>query len=143
MGKYYLQEQITPVANKYVIVGSDGNLTTGDILAFGTTPKIFIDYPSAITEHKNGTVSVDGTWIATCLLNNKTVPITYSYTDKCLVCFPIYFGPWQISYTDSNNITVTSTSFYPWDISNDVFSNTAVSELSEILVYQTTESDFS
>ena len=82
MSKIYLQEKITPVAGKYIIVGSDGNLTTGD-LPQSTLPTISINVPS-------------GTNTITCVKGTLSLNVN-QLTDTTYSCNPTEFGIWTIS----------------------------------------------
>ena len=90
MSKIYLQELITPVPNKYIIVGNDGNLTAGD-LPTNTFPTITINAPAAVNQLV----------ITTTNPGQSTATATKTTTTKW-VCNPPQFGIWTITGTSSS-----------------------------------------
>lgn len=102
MSKIYLQEYITPVPNKYIIVGADGYLTTGDINT-DVFPVLRINTP--------GEVSNVQVYKGSKYLNiTKVSNILYT-------CNPSEFGIWNISCTYngstlSDTINITNLTSY-------------------------------
>ena len=98
MSKIYLQEKITPVAGKYLVIGQDGNVTTGD-LPTGTFPTLNVIVPSGSTNVTvtQGVVSLPltqidsttwrcnpsafGIWQATCLSQGSTLTETINIAE--------------------------------------------------------------
>ena len=89
MAKIYLQEKITPVTNKYIVIGTDGNLTTGD-LPTGVYPEIYITFPEGTT----GISAHCGNLVAEVTIISNTTAY----------CSVKQFGTWIISGFYNNNL---------------------------------------
>lgn len=90
MSKIYLQERITPVAGKYIVVGNDGNLTTGD-LPTNTFPTITITAPSSVNQ-----------MVVTTTNPGQSTATATKTTSTTWVCNPPQFGIWTITGTSSS-----------------------------------------
>lgn len=93
MSKIYLQEKIPPVAGKYIIVGHDGNLTTGD-LPSGTFPTINITVPVGSTNVQCSKTRGQ---------SQITVPVTQK-SSSTYTCNPNEFGTWTVSCRHNGDI---------------------------------------
>lgn len=91
MSRIYLQDKITPVAGKYIIVGSDGNLTTGDAVK-GFYPTVTFTTATAIGVNKLSVVCESGETVVPSLIEGSTKNWQFS---------PSVFGLWTV--TDSQN----------------------------------------
>lgn len=93
MARIKLQKKIPAVANKYIVVGSDGNLTTGDLPAV-IYPTVNITVPSNIVS----ITAQKGDVFAVVTRNSAT---SYSFN-------PPQFGYWNITvYISGNYISET------------------------------------
>lgn len=91
MPKVYLQQKINPVPDKYLVIGPDGNITTGN-LPEGEFPIIHITFPE-------GTTNLN----AHCYSFTADIEIKSSTTADCTVK---QFGTWVISgFYDGNLIS--------------------------------------
>ena len=92
MSLHYLQKKITPVANNYIIVGTDGNLTTSSTIPSGLLPTINITANSNIDNIEAHCLD-----ITTDVTKNSAT----SYT-----CKPTRFGYWKIlaTYTPTGQV---------------------------------------
>lgn len=108
MSKIYLQEYITPVANKYIVVGSDGYLTTGDINT-NIYPLLIIRTYGAVSNLQVYKDSI-------------SVPII-TVSDTQYNCNPTEFGIWNIScnyngVSLSDTVNITEVTSYSVNLSS-------------------------
>ena len=98
MTKIYLQEKIKPVEGKYIVVGDDGFLTTGDIFD-SAYPQLIITTDAVI----NNISDIE----ARCNGNIKVLNIEkVSELEKTYSCLLPEFGFWEILATTSTSSTV-------------------------------------
>lgn len=98
MGKIYLQEKITPVADKYVVADRNGFLTAGDLVTEAKPQLIITGININLSEAVGITLS--------CNSQSKILELNY-VDSNTIICYPNEFGTWTVTVEMPGNEIVT------------------------------------